>query len=97
MSNERYRLTTKDNPYNPFTQWSEWYFYDAVVKGYCTSERIAKIAKTSDQLPDEINNEQVEAAINEIKDLGAFSKQGEFVEFELVKNPELKDSEEKQS
>ncbi len=29
------RLTTVDNPYDPFTQWDEWYAYDE-GKGYAT-------------------------------------------------------------
>ena len=32
---EKYRLTTKNNPYNPFTQWNDWYFFD-LSKGYNT-------------------------------------------------------------
>ena len=41
---EKYRLTTKNNPYNPFTQWNDWYFFD-LSKGYNTCERIARKTK----------------------------------------------------
>ena len=49
---EKYMLTTEDNPFNPFTQWDDWYFYD-LSKGYNTCERLARIAKPGFVLPDE--------------------------------------------
>lgn len=58
-------LTTVDNPYNPFTEFDEWYAFDQ-SKGYYTCEYLARIAKTSDDLSDEMNNEATEEAINEI-------------------------------
>ena len=34
-------LTTTDNPYNPFTQFDQWYTYD-YDKGYMTCALVAK-------------------------------------------------------
>lgn len=34
-------ITTTDNPYNPQTQFDEWYAYDAML-GYNTTQRLAK-------------------------------------------------------
>ena len=87
---EHYRLTTKNNPYNPFTQWNDWYFFD-LSKGYNTCERIAMKAKTSEQLPDSINNDEIEAAMDELLEFGAIGKDGLLVEYEKVENPYYKE------
>lgn len=58
-------LTTFDNPYDPFTQFSEWFLFD-VEKGYNTCSYLARIAKTSDQLSEKENQEEIERAIDEI-------------------------------
>ena len=93
---EKYRLTTKNNPYNPFTQWNDWYFFD-LSKGYNTCERIARKTKLSGQLPDDINNAEVETAIDELIEVGAIGKDGLLVEYIKVKNPEYKDENELKS
>ena len=59
------RLTTIDNPYNPFTDFNEWFLYD-MEKGYNTCGYLARIAKTSSELSDEENDEEIERAIDEI-------------------------------
>lgn len=58
-------LTTADNPYNPFTQFEQWFMYDE-LKGYHSCGYLARIARTSDQLSDEENAEEIERAIDEI-------------------------------
>lgn len=58
-------LTTLDNPYDPFTQFDEWYQYDT-TNGYNTCAYLARIAATSSELSDEDNNLEIERAINEI-------------------------------
>lgn len=58
-------LTTIDNPYNPFEQFTEWFLYD-VEKGYNSCCYLARIAKTSDQMSDAENEEETEHAIDEI-------------------------------
>jgi hypothetical protein len=42
-------LTTTDNPFNPFTEYDEWFAYD-VSKGYNTCAYLARIVKSSDEL-----------------------------------------------
>ena len=59
------RLTTFDNPYDPFEQFSEWLLFD-MEKGYNTCAYLARIARTSDQFTDEENEREIERAINEI-------------------------------
>ena len=60
-----YMLTTIDNPYNPFKQFDSWFLFD-VEKGYNTCAYLDRIARTSDQLSDTENDEELERAINEI-------------------------------
>lgn len=58
-------LTTFDNPYNPITHYEQWFLFDE-EKGYHTCSYLGRIARTSDQLSDEENEEEVERAIDEI-------------------------------
>lgn len=58
-------LTTVDNPYNPFTQFDEWYAFDQ-GKGYNSCEYLSRIAKTSDELSEEDNDLAIDQAINDI-------------------------------
>ena len=58
-------LTTFDNPYSPFEQFTQWFMFD-VEKGYNSSAYLARIANTSDQLSDEENDREIERAIDEI-------------------------------
>ena len=65
MVSRRAALTTIDNPYNPFDNFQEWFFYD-VQKGYNSSAYLARIAKTSDSLSIQENDYIIEKAIDEI-------------------------------
>lgn len=76
-------LTTEDNPWNPFDNWNEWFAYD-IEKGYNTCDRLARLAPISDSLPDTINKETIEEAMNMLLKTGAFSKNGEFVNYKKV-------------
>ena len=58
-------LTTVDNPFNPFDDFTSWYMYD-VEHGYNSCSYVARIAKTSDQFTEKENNEEIERAIDEI-------------------------------
>ena len=58
-------LTTVDNPYDPFEEFTQWLLFDN-EKGYCTCDYLGRIARTSDQLSQEENDEEVERAIDEI-------------------------------
>lgn len=65
MSDTVQMLTTLDNPFNPFTQFDEWYSFD-VAHGYNTCGLIARIAMTSNELSDVDNELEVEKAIDVI-------------------------------
>lgn len=61
----KYALTTTDNPYNPFDQFTSWFLFDE-EKGYHSCSYLGRIARTSDQLSEEENNQEIERAIDEI-------------------------------
>lgn len=58
-------LTTFDNPYNPFDEFTSWFMFDE-EKGYHTCSYLGRIARTSDQLSEEENELENERAIDEI-------------------------------
>lgn len=60
-----YMLTTVDNPYDPFTQFEEWYQWD-VTAGYHTSSYLARMAKLSDETSDADQEDAIRIAIDQI-------------------------------
>ena len=58
-------LTTFDNPYDPFEQFSSWFLFD-VEKGYNTCSYLGRITNFSDDMSTKEENEEIERAIDEI-------------------------------
>ena len=58
-------LTTIDNPFDPFEEFTSWFLFD-VEKGYNTCSRLARIANISDELSEKEVDEEIERAIDEI-------------------------------
>jgi hypothetical protein len=54
-------LTTVDNPFDPFEQFTSWFMFDE-EKGYHTCSYLGRIARTSDQLSEEENELENERA-----------------------------------
>ena len=65
MANTTCRLTTIDNPFDPFEQFDAWFLFDE-EKGYHSCAYLGRIANTSSQLSDEENDLEIERAIDEI-------------------------------
>lgn len=73
---QRYMLTTVDNPYDPASQFDEWYKFDH-ERGYYTDQRLAKIAKTSINLTDAENQRIINGAVDDfirLDELGLFKR-----------------------
>lgn len=62
---EAFMLTTFDNPFNPFEQFSEWFLFD-VEKGYNTCSYLDRIAQFPDDLSENEMIEETNRAIDEI-------------------------------
>lgn len=58
-------ITTIDNPYDPFDQFTNWWRYDQ-DKGYKTCEQLARFARTTDQFSDKENAIEIERAIDDM-------------------------------
>lgn len=58
-------LTTIDNPFDPFEQFTKWNQFD-MEKNYYSCSYLAKMAKTFDNFSEDENNLQIEEAIDEI-------------------------------
>ena len=65
MDNSRVALTTFDNPFNPFEQFTSWFQFD-VEKGYYTCSKLARITKIEDDFSQKEIDAEVERAIDEI-------------------------------
>ena len=64
MANEC-MLTTFDNPFDPFEQFTSWFLYD-IEKGYNTCSRLARITNNSDSMSQVEEENEIERAIDEI-------------------------------
>ena len=58
-------LTTFDNPFDPFEQFTDWFMFD-VEKGSNTCSYLARIAKLTEDMSDQEVNDEIERAIDEI-------------------------------
>ena len=61
------RLTTFDNPYDPFEQFTLWYLFDA-EKGYNTCGKLDRISHYSDDMTENEIDKEHERAVDAIID-----------------------------
>ena len=64
MSNDC-MLTTVDNPFDPFEQFTSWFLFD-VEKGYYTCSYLARIVNLSDDMSPTEVDEEIDRAMDEI-------------------------------
>lgn len=58
-------ITTIDNPYSPIDDFTRWWIFD-ISHGYNSCAYLARLAKTSSELPEIENKLEVLKAINSI-------------------------------
>ena len=61
-------LTTVDNPWDPFTQFDEWFQFDEAA-GYNTTQYLARVTLSSLDLSEADQSEAIEQAIDSIVEL----------------------------
>lgn len=71
MSNE-FALTTIDNPYNPFDDFTLWLLFDK-EKGYNTCEYLARTVNLSSDLSEKEMEDEIERAMDEIIKVDPFN------------------------
>ncbi|QPL14733.1 hypothetical protein SEA_SCHWARTZ33_88 [Gordonia phage Schwartz33] len=65
MTVEEYMLSTSDNPFNPFTEWQQWFAFDA-REGYHTPAYLARVVRTSNELSEADQQIALNDGIDEI-------------------------------
>jgi len=63
-----YMLSTIDNPYNPFTNFDDWFAYDE-RQGYHTLAYLARVTYQSNELSETDQNVEYNRAIEEVVQL----------------------------
>lgn len=58
-------LTTIDNPFDPFEQFSSWFLFD-VEKGYNSCGKLARIANVSESMSEIEFNNEIDSAIDKL-------------------------------
>lgn len=58
-------ITTVDNPHDPRIDFTAWYAWD-VEHGYNTCAYLARVAVVASEMPEIVQQKQIEVAIDEI-------------------------------
>ena len=58
-------LTTIDNPFDPFEQFTSWLMFD-IEKGYNSCSYLARIVNLSDDMTQKEMDDEIDRAIDEI-------------------------------
>lgn len=65
MATTEHMLTTVDNPYNPFTEFDQWYAFDEQV-GHHTLSLLARVTRTSDELSELDQSQAIDQGISDV-------------------------------
>ena len=58
-------ISTIDNPFNPFDDFTSWLMYDT-EKGYYSNNKVARLVNTTDEMTTEEELEEIERAIDRL-------------------------------
>lgn len=58
-----FMLTTLDNPFDPFTDFTSWYMFDC-EKGHNTSSRLARIANIDSEMSQKEVDDEMDRAMD---------------------------------
>ena len=58
-------VTTIDNPFNPFDDFTSWLMFDT-EKGYYSSSKLARLTKLSDDMTEKEESEEIERAVDRL-------------------------------
>ena len=61
-------LTTIDNPFDPFDDFTSWFMFD-IEKGYYTCSKIARLTKVTDDMTEKEESEEVERVVDRLIEL----------------------------
>lgn len=61
----QFKITTNDNPFNPFEDWDNWFLYD-MEKGYGSCSVLDRIVRIGDDFTEIEIAQEVERAIDAI-------------------------------
>ena len=59
------RITTIDNPYDPFTEFDKWFDFD-VEKGYYTCSKLARLSNVTEDMTDKELIEEEQRVIDRL-------------------------------
>ena len=65
---EKVHITTIDNPFNPFEDFASWYDFD-MEKGYCSCQRVARLANITDDMTDIEEEAEIERATKRLVEI----------------------------
>ena len=58
-------ITTIDNPFDPFDDFTSWFMFD-IEKGYYTSSKIGRLVKTKEGMTEKEEIDAIEKAIDRL-------------------------------
>lgn len=65
IKTRRVNITTIDNPFNPFDDYTSWFIFD-IEKGYYTSSKLARLTNITDDMTEKEESEEIERAIDRL-------------------------------
>ena len=65
MTLRKVNITTTDNPFNPFDDFTSWFMFDT-EKGYYTSSKLARLTNLKEGMSEVEEDEEIERAIDRL-------------------------------